>query len=330
MFSTPTVVGDLLFIGSCAGKFYALNTATGLVQWNYDIGQDSKQRSFHGDPLVAGELILIGTDYNCEPDGIGHVYAFERGTGKVRWKYRSTSVPTDIVQLGSNVYFGSFQDNWSSIDLQTGSLNWNFSPGTPNPGCDLPRSPVMYKDRVFIAGLDGVIYSLEASSGRVRWKRKLPSAPSTSLAFRDKSIYVGATDNKIYRLNAENGNVVAQTATEAKPVGRLAFTTDSLLMFLEDRSEKSGFIVSLDPKLGAVKWKQKSSPDWASERPHLWKGYIVAGNCRGEVAAFRASDGEPQWKLDVKGCIRSIGSSGDMLFIGVQEGTVYAFSLSSK
>jgi outer membrane protein assembly factor BamB len=60
------------------------------------------------------------------------------------------------------------------------------------------------------------------------------------------------------------------------------------------------------------------------------EGYIVAGNCRGEVAAFRASDGAPQWKLDLKGCIRSIGSSGDMLFIGVQEGTVYAFDLRTK
>jgi outer membrane protein assembly factor BamB len=43
------------------------------------------------------------------------------------------------------------------------------------------------------------------------------------------------------------------------------------------------------------------------------------------VAAFRAADGEPQWELNVKGCVTSIGSSGDMLFVGVQEGAVYAF-----
>ena len=323
-------MGNLLFIGSCAGKFSALDTATGSVQWSHDIGQDGKQRSFHGDPLVAGDLILIGTDHSCAPDGIGHVYAFERETGKVRWKHRSTGIPTDIIQLGSSVYFGTFHDSWSSIDLQTGRLNWNFSLNTPNPECNLPRSPVLYKNRVFIAGLDGVIYSLDASSGRVRWKRKLSAAPSTSLVLRDKSIYVGAADNKIYRLNVENGDVQRQTATDAKPVGRLAFTADSLVAFLEDRSEKSGYILSLDPKPGAIKWKQKSSPDWASERPHVWKGNIVAGNCRGEIAAFRASDGEPQWKLNVKGCVRSVGSSGDMLFVGVQEGTVYAFSRSSE
>ncbi len=167
MFSTPTVVGELLFIGSCAGNFYAINKTTGTVKWSYDIRKDGKQQSFHGDPLVTNDLILIGTDNSCDPEGVGHVYAFERDTGKVRWKYLSTSVPTDIVQLNSDVYFGSFQDNWSSVDLHTGDLKWSFSTGATNKDCDMPKAPVPDADRLFIVGLDGVIYSLDASSGRV-------------------------------------------------------------------------------------------------------------------------------------------------------------------
>lgn len=330
MFSTPTVVGELLFVGSCAGNFYAINKTTGQMQWSYDIRQDGKQQSFHGDPLVTNDLILIGTDNSCDPEGVGHVYAFERDTGRVRWKYRSTSVPTDIAQINSSVYFGSFQDNWSSLNLHTGSLNWNFSTGALNKDCHLPRAPLTDGDRIFIAGLDGVIYSLDASSGRVIWKRKLPAAPSTAMTFRDKNIYVGSSDQRIYRLNAQTGAVVSELATEAKPVGRLAVTPESLMMFLENTSERVGYIVSVDPKLTGVRWKQKSSPDWASERPHLWKEYVVAGNCRGEMVAFRAADGEPQWKLNLKGCIRSIGSSGNMLFAGVQEGTIYAYELSAR
>jgi outer membrane protein assembly factor BamB len=323
-------VGELLFIGSCAGNFHAINKTTGKVQWSYDIRQDGKQQSFHGDPLVTNDLILIGTDNSCDPEGVGHVYAFERDTGRVRWKYRSTSVPTDITQINSSVYFGSFQDNWSSLNLHTGSLHWNFSTGALNKDCDLPRAPLTDGDRIFIAGLDGVIYSLDASSGRVIWKRKLPAAPSTAMTFRDKNIYVGSSDQRIYRLNAHTGAVVSELATEAKPVGRLAFTPESLMMFLQNTSERVGYIVSVDAKLTGLRWKQKSSPEWASDRPHLWKEYVVAGNCRGEMVAFRAADGEPQWKLNLKGCIRSIGSSGNMLFAGVQEGTIYAYELSAR
>lgn len=329
MFSTPAVAGDLLFIGSCAGTFYAINKTTGQLQWSYDIRKDGKQTSFHGDLLVINDLILIGTDYSCDPDGIGHVYAFERNSGKVRWKYRSTSVPTDIVQLGSNVYFGSFQDKWSSVNLHTGGLNWSFSTDTPNKDCAAIKSPVAVENRLLFTGLDGAVYSLDAASGRVMWKRKLTAASSTSLVFRDKTLYVGTADKHIYRLNAETGAIVAELGIEATPAGRLAFAADSLFMFLENRSERAGYIISVDSKLTGVRWKQKSSL-WASERPHLWKGLIIVGNCRGEVAAFRASDGEPQWKLNVKGCITSIGSSDDMLFVGVQEGTVYAFDLRAK
>ncbi len=330
MFSTPTVVGEVMFIGSCAGNFYAINKTTGQVKWSYDIRKDGKQVSFHGDPLVADDLILVGTDHSCVPDGIGHVYAFERDTGKVRWKYRSTSVPTDILQLNSNVYFGSFQDNWSSVNLNTGGLNWSFSTGAINKDCDPPKAPVADKNRLFIAGLDGVIYSLDASSGRVVWKRKLAAAPSTALALSNKTIYVGTNDRHIYRLNAETGALISELAVEAKPVGRLAFANDSLFVFLENAAERVGYIVSVDSKLAGVRWKQKSSPDWASERPHLWKESVVAGNCRGGLTAFRATDGASQWNLSLKGCIRSIGSSGNMLFAGVQEGTIYAYELSTK
>jgi outer membrane protein assembly factor BamB len=319
-----------MFIGSCAGNFYAINKTTGQLQWSYDIRRDGNQQSFHGDPLVTNDLILIGTDKSCDPNGVGHVYAFERDSGKVRWKYRSTSVATDIIQINSNVYFGSFQDNWSSVDLKTGNLNWSFSTGAINQDCDVPKAPVTDGNRLIIAGLDGVIYSLDASTGRVGWKRKLPSAPSTGLALKDMSIYVGTSNQRLYRLNAETGAVITELATDAKPVGRLSLTNDSLFLFLQNASERVGYIISVDSKLTRVRWTQRSSPDWASERPHLWKDSVVAGNCRGGLAAFRASDGEPQWNLSLKGCIRSIGSSGDMLFAGVQEGTIYAYELSAK
>ena len=175
-----------------------------------------------------------------------------------------------------------------------------------------------------------MIYSLDASSGRVSWKLKLPGAPSTGLALRDKTIYVGTNDQRLYRLNAETGAVISELATETKPVGRLVFTNDSLLLFLQNASERVGYIISVDSKLTRLRWKQRSSPDWASERPHLWKEFVIAGNCRGGLEAFRITDGEPQWNLSLKGCIRSIGSSGDMLFAGVQEGTIYAYELSAK
>src|SRR5688500_7666392 len=159
--------------------------------------------SFHGNPLVADDMILIGTDHNCVPDGIGHVYAFDIKTGKVRWKYKTTSVPTDIVRIGQNVYFGSFQDNWYALKLRTGEAVWKFSTGAANENCDAIKSPVADASHLYLAGLDGIICSLDAASGRVTWKRKLSAPPTTALALKDNTLFVGTNDNHLYRLKAE-------------------------------------------------------------------------------------------------------------------------------
>jgi len=186
------------------------------------------------------------------------------------------------------------------------------------------KSPVADESHIYMVGLDGVIYALESATGRVRWKNRLPSSPTTSLVLNAGSLIIGASDNHIYRLKAETGGIDSQIGVHATPVGRPMFDGDSLFLFLENPSERTGYLISLSADLKKLLWMQKSTPEWASERPRAWRGLILSGNCRGELAAFRASDGAPQWKLNLKGCIRSIGESGDTLFVGVQEGTVYA------
>jgi outer membrane protein assembly factor BamB len=130
VFSSPTVAGKLLFAGSCSGNFYALDRETGRVHWSYNIKQGGDQTSFHGDSLVAGDLILIGADARKQ----GHVYAFERETGKVRWKYLAPAgvtddvgVASDIVRMGNYVYAVAQGDELFCLNLKDGSVHWTFS-----------------------------------------------------------------------------------------------------------------------------------------------------------------------------------------------------------
>ncbi len=156
MFSTPTVAGDVLLIGSCAGTFYAFDKRTSKVRWSYNIHQDGNQTSFHGNPLITDQLVLIGTDKSCASGSIGHVYAFDRATGAVRWKYRTAGTPTDIARIGSSTYAASFVDELIALNLADGNLRWKFATGTPNPDCALPSAPIVVGDRVFYAGLWGL------------------------------------------------------------------------------------------------------------------------------------------------------------------------------
>lgn len=58
-----------LVVGSCSGNFCTLDRQTGQIRWRYNIKQDGNQTSFHGDPLVTDDLILINGDNGKQ----GHV-----------------------------------------------------------------------------------------------------------------------------------------------------------------------------------------------------------------------------------------------------------------
>ena len=116
-------MGDLLVVSSCNGIIRALDNKTGQVKWSYDIRKDGEQNNFHGDPLVTDELVIIGTDGK-----IGHLYAFERSSGAVRWKYKVNEygVASDVIRFGSKLYAVTLGNELLCLDLETGKANWTF------------------------------------------------------------------------------------------------------------------------------------------------------------------------------------------------------------
>ena len=50
MFVSPTVVGNAVILGSCAGTLYALDRTKGTPIWLYDTRADGSAAQFHGEP----------------------------------------------------------------------------------------------------------------------------------------------------------------------------------------------------------------------------------------------------------------------------------------
>jgi len=321
-------VGDTLLIGSCAGTFYAFDKRNGHALWSYDIHQDGNQTSFHGNPLVTDKLILIGTDKSCASGAIGHVYAFDQRTGVVRWKYRTAGTPTDIARIGSTIYSATFVDELIALNITDGSLLWKFATGMPNPDCVLPPAPLVVGNRVFYSGLDGILHAFDGQSGRMLWKHDLASHLTTKLSVIGNSIYMGNSMKRLLRISVDDGHVQSELALPAVPEGRILADGGGLYIFLEDRDSRGGYLISTDSDVSQIRWTQKSDRDWSSEGPTAWKGLLLAGNCRGELRAFRMSNGVPQWSDQLKGCLRSIGTdpNKDLVYVGAQGGTVYAYS----
>lgn len=309
-------MGDLLVVASCNGMVRALEKSTGHVKWEYDISKDGQQSSFHGDPLITDQLVVIGTDGK-----IGHVYAFDRTTGAVRWKYRvdQRGVASDVLRFGNNVYAVTLGDELLCLDLVTGKAKWTFHSGSSSQDFYWTSTPALTVEKIYFGGLDGNLYALDPQSGKQIWKRDLGARVTTSVAIQGNDLYIGTAKRHIYRINAKSGEVLSDFETEAEPRGQLIIADNSLLVFLGDE-----ILADLDLSLKRVKWSAEASKEWTSARPYLWHGAVIAGNRR-ELVAIKSTDGSRMWSHQFPETVRGIGTSDQLLYVGSLNGPIFAY-----
>lgn len=308
-----------------------MDKQTGKEVWSYDTRADGGPRSFHGDPLLYKGTLFISTDHGC-PDG-GYVYAFEQKTGKLRWKHRASGPSTGFAQLGRSIIFGTRGDEWISVAMDSGKANWTFRDASPDPQCEIRTSPVTDGEGVFFVTHEGSIIALN-SSGHKIWKQR-PSSPITTSLFMYKDVlYFGTNDRYIHGVNPTDGSPLVNLETPAAPKGRFAWShkgeLDMEYVFALNKRDghEQGVLVAFGDEFESVLWASPSDREWMSDQPHVWRDWVIAGNCKGDMTAYRANDGKPAWVDHLKGCIRSFGHDGSTLYIGVQEGTVYAYQPS--
>ncbi len=317
-------MGDTVVVGSCNGLVHGVDKATGALRWRYDAGRDGGQPEFHGAPLVAGDLVILASDDRAA-DGVGHVYAIEASSGSVRWKARiGRGSMADLVRQDGRLYAVTLDDVLVALDLANGKEAWSFRAGPPlDPGfLNVQNAPAVIPDRVYFGGADGVLYALSAASGDVLWKSTIGSRILTPLVLVSDRLCFGIRDGRLLSADLSNGAVRAQIQTGLIPFGPMAVAGKSLLVYCAEGD--SGVLNAFDVSLAARRWSRRSPRGWSSSRPHLWRGAVLAGDEGGELDALSVDDGAVLWARHLDGVIRALADDGDVLFVGMLKGAVYA------
>jgi outer membrane protein assembly factor BamB len=321
VFSSPTVVGETVFVGSCKGLLYALDRYDGAVLWQYDITQDGEQSNFHGDPLLIDDTLYIGTDGT----GGGFVYAFDPYTGDVLWNYPDDGgVATDILAVDDKIYATTLNDELICLDRDTGAPLWAYKSGYAREETVFNGTPAVVGDKIIFGGLDGMLGGLDAGSGEILWTQSLDDRVETSVLQLDGYVYAGTAAGNLYRVDASSGDVSSKLHTGKSPSQTILFDGVGLVVFL-DWSLSSSEIVVIDTLLAGVSWR-RSPPEgdkWTSARPYIVGDHVVVGSQNGFVQAYRDIDGEPAWSLQVEGKVRGMGFSDAAVFVGTLGGMVY-------
>jgi outer membrane protein assembly factor BamB len=198
--SSPTITGNLLYVGATDGYVYALDISKNMaLAWRTRIasgaavgtplaGVDTSDVEISSSPAVANGAVYIGSpDHN--------LYALDATTGKVLWKYATGDVISFTSPAVANgiVYVGSDDKALHAVDAATGKGVWKYATGGK-----LKSSPLVDNGVVYVGSYDSNLYALDAATGKVRQVYQTNGQIFTSPRIVDGVLYFASFDNYVY------------------------------------------------------------------------------------------------------------------------------------
>jgi polyvinyl alcohol dehydrogenase (cytochrome) len=279
--------------GNCT--LTALNAATGTRLWRTTICDMGRNDDVYSSPVVADGLVLIGIDLMADrPTDRGRELALDAATGRVRWVYEparytgpgsGVSASAAVDPAAGIAYIGSGNplpmrhpppgpdpgsDSIIALDLRTGKALWTFGPSHPHDAFDEDffASPNLFAvtiggRRVTVVGegsKDGSYYAVDAATGRLLWKTRVPDASGGAAIIGAAAVGDGVVFVPLY-----DGNRGSLTALRARD--------------------------------GAVLWQEPTGPEYGGVV--LWGNEVVTLETTGWLDAFAAGTGRPlgRWRV---------------------------------
>lgn len=142
---TPAVRGDLVYFGTEAGAFFAVNWKSATVAWTFQPAKGSQP--FRSSPAVASEAVVFGGRNK-------RVHALDPATGKELWEFTARNrIDGSPVIVGQRVLVGAADGRMYGFDLRSGKVVWQHEAGGGFNG-----SPAVSRGRLVIANDNGSVY----------------------------------------------------------------------------------------------------------------------------------------------------------------------------
>lgn len=277
--SAPIVADSTVFLGGW-DYIYALDAVSGQVKWKsecvssqnitannenvYVDGKGQNEWKINSYDRETGDLRwseipsegdvarTIAVDNDAVYAGAGNtVYSLDSNTGNVKWTWES-SLDFTLVSIDKrDVYVGTENGEFYSLDKNTGLANELFV----NKNCDFSRSVVIRQNSIYTKVNSMNIKALERESGEILWESGVPTANETGLSIGSEKLYMSTTRGGVYAIDLSNGErewrFECEEQTE-KPVvsdGRVYIPS------------RESCIYSVSADTGSVNWELQTGDD---------------------------------------------------------------------
>jgi outer membrane protein assembly factor BamB len=339
--SSPVLDDGILYVGSDKG-LYAISFDSGDTLWNFKTSSPVEAPA-----AVQGNTVCFGTRE-------GVFYCLERSSGEELWRYQARSeILSSALISGDTVYFNSADMKVHALSVTTGEKLWSYGRTALETVYPMFRnSPVLADDRLYLLFPDGYLVSLKAGTGRELWENRVMEEPILSdgtfrspFIFNDH-VYVIDDRGALVKIDRYTGTrkedyrmtkAVDFTAEERNAEDQ---RTPFVRIFVAGREE----VMAFDLLTGTVLWK---SPVTSGESytlfvkgEHLYLltnyetnplGFGIFKKMKGNIEAFRLSDGTPLWVKKLDGAAASQGAVyKGRIFLVTAKGTLEVFALDGK
>jgi eukaryotic-like serine/threonine-protein kinase len=276
---------------------------------------------------LISETLYIGARNGNNTNGT--VYAFDPGSGAVKWKLTATSVNlTSSIEFWNGILYCGIGFNLTAIDTATRKIKWEFP-----TGASIYSTPTVSNGIVYINSDDGNFYAINALTGSLVWKylqNGFPVGPGNGGNYSSPTVvngvlYAGSIDGFLYAINAATGvlkwkytNGIGEIKSSPSVVNDVVYICDDFL-----------YLTALNANDGIEKWRYSVGASTSS--PTVVNGVIYVGSLGGGVHAIDIA-GQRVWARSISGGINfgSPAVANGVVYMAQDVSQAYIFALDAQ
>lgn len=322
--ATGVIAGGRIFIGDLDGTFHCLALDDGRTLWSFttDVGFPAAA-AVSIDPAV----VVVG-------DGAGMVRAFDAADGTLRWTHETgaeiSGGPTLLpAEGGTRVLVGSQDATLVCLGLTDGAVIWKH---TIND--QIRCSPTVTAGKVLLAGCDGRLHVIDATSGTAVVEVPIDGPTGTTPAAAGDLALFGSEGGVFWAIDVAAGKPAWQLAPQGN--GQAFRSSAAIAGDVAIVGTRGRAVEAFATADGRRLWRQamRGRVDASPVVVHLADeptgdgnrlGAIVADSA-GKIALLDTADGGRLWEFDAGGSFTaSAAVAGGSVVIASGDGTIWCF-----
>jgi outer membrane protein assembly factor BamB len=299
--SAPTVVDDLLYIGTGMGNLYCVNREEGIIVWSRDFADDFQgQYPLHGH----SEAAVVNDDMvYWSPGGLTHnVVALDRFTGDLIWsnpgfgEYSAYNQGKLVSHNGHNIFVTFSAYHIMGFEAETGELLWSqeqfgVTPEERSLGLgDTHANSVIYNNgAIFFAAGDGnrgvrLDLSEDGSEITEAWRNMGFDSFMGGIVIIGNYLYSSGTSTQYLKsIDATTGIL-----TDSLKIGHGAIIAADQMLYYYNQHGEMRLISFTEGKMKEISsFKIKKGTGHHFSHPVIYHG-VNEAICRSQIPRFQA------------------------------------------